>query len=75
LRARGLLDAKGALTPKGRRLREDLDSETDQLDQAPYLHLGAAGVRRLTELCERFTGAAARAGAYPAELVAFFTTG
>jgi hypothetical protein len=75
LRARGLLDGDGALTPAGRRLRAELDDETDRLDQAPYERIGAAGVAELTALCERFANAAARAGAYPAELVAFFTTG
>lgn len=75
LHARGLLDGDGALTPPGRRLREDLDNETDRLDRAPYEHLGAADVRQLSELCATFTRAAAAAEAYPAELVRFFTTG
>ncbi|WP_282695884.1 hypothetical protein [Streptomyces sp. CC208A] len=69
LRERGLLDADGELTENGVRLREELEETTDRLDTAPYEHLGAAGVERLTELGRGFLVAAAGAGAYPADLI------
>lgn len=31
-------------------LRKEIEDRTDRLDRAPYQHLGAAGVERLTEL-------------------------
>ncbi|MFD8009829.1 hypothetical protein [Streptomyces sp. NPDC058955] len=69
LRGRGILDADGELTEAGVRLREELEETTDRLDAAPYEHLGAAGVERLTELGRGFLVAAAGAGAFPADLV------
>ncbi|MFB7942169.1 SCO6745 family protein [Streptomyces sp. NPDC004779] len=69
LRERGLLDADGELTEAGGRLREELEETTDRLDAAPYEHLGAAGVERLTELGRGFLIAAAGAGAFPGDLV------
>ncbi|NML51508.1 hypothetical protein HHL19_15665 [Streptomyces sp. R302] len=69
LRERGYLDADGELTEAGKRLREELEETTDRLDAAPYEHLGAAGVERLTELGRGFLAAAAGAGAFPADLV------
>ncbi|WP_042429202.1 SCO6745 family protein [Streptacidiphilus anmyonensis] len=72
LRARGLMDAAGELTEAGVRLREDLEEETDRLDRAPYEHLGADGVARLTQLCEGYVLSAVMAGAFPAELLAVF---
>ncbi|QEV21406.1 SCO6745 family protein [Streptomyces alboniger] len=69
LRGRGLLDSEGELTEDGVALRRDVEAETDRLDRAPYEHLGAAGVERLTELGTAFIGAASRAGAFPADLV------
>ncbi|MEU3713211.1 SCO6745 family protein [Streptomyces catenulae] len=68
LRGRGLLDADGELTEAGIGLRKELEDTTDRLDRAPYAHLGAAGVARLTELGGAFTQAAMAAGAFPAEL-------
>ncbi|GAA3209952.1 MULTISPECIES: hypothetical protein [unclassified Streptomyces] len=68
LRARGLLDADGALTAEGVALREEIEAETDRLDRAPYEHLGAEGVARLTELGAGFARAAIGAGAFPADL-------
>ncbi|MGV9881389.1 SCO6745 family protein [Streptomyces sp. NPDC003006] len=70
LRGRGLLDGDGELTEAGVALRRDVEAETDRLDRAPYEHLGAAGVERLTELGTVFLGAALQAGAFPADLVA-----
>ncbi|WP_128436816.1 SCO6745 family protein [Streptomyces cyaneus] len=69
LRERGLLDDSGELTPKGVALREEIESETDRLDRAPYEHLGAEGVARLTELGAGFARAAVAAGAFPADLL------
>ncbi|OKI00662.1 hypothetical protein A6A06_17030 [Streptomyces sp. CB02923] len=69
LRGRGILDEAGALTDAGTRLRADLEDTTDRLDRAPYEHLGAAGVARLTELATGFVQAAMAAGAFPKELL------
>ena len=69
LRERGLLDADGELTERGTALREKIETETDRLDRAPYEHLGAEDVRRLTELAIGFARTAAAAGAYPADLI------
>ncbi|MEU1664903.1 hypothetical protein ABZ547_15025 [Streptomyces sparsogenes] len=69
LRERGLLAADGELTQAGTDLRKALEDETDRLDQAPYEHLGAAGVARLTELAGAFAKAAMEAGAFPADLI------
>lgn len=66
---RGLLDEQGELTEAGSALRAELEDHTDRLDAAPYEHLGAAGVERLTELGRGFLGAAAAAGAFPQDLV------
>ncbi|MEV4939456.1 SCO6745 family protein [Streptomyces zaomyceticus] len=69
LRGRGLTDADGELTEAGTALRAELEDHTDRLDAAPYEHLGAAGVERLTELGRGFLVTAAGAGAFPADLV------
>ncbi|MEU1802497.1 hypothetical protein [Streptomyces sp. NPDC019937] len=69
LRERGLLDEAGELTRAGLDLRESLEDDTDRLDAAPYEHLGAAGVARLTELAGAFTTRALEAGAFPADLL------
>ncbi|MEU6552328.1 hypothetical protein ABZ915_18890 [Streptomyces sp. NPDC046915] len=69
LRERGLLDGEGELAERGVALREEIERETDRLDRAPYEHLGAAGVARLTELGKGFAGAALAAGAFPADLI------
>ncbi|MFE0490936.1 SCO6745 family protein [Streptomyces griseoaurantiacus] len=66
LRGRGLLDGDGELTPAGAALRREIEAETDRLDRAPYAHLGAAGVERLTELAGGLAGRALAAGAFPA---------
>ncbi|NGN62445.1 hypothetical protein G5C51_00775, partial [Streptomyces sp. A7024] len=58
LRERGLLADDGTLTEAGMGLRKGLEDETDRVDAAPYEHLGAAGVERLTELAGGFAGAA-----------------
>lgn len=68
LRERGLL-ADGeelALTGAGTALRAEIEEATDRMDTAPYQHLGAEGVERLTELARGFLFTAAAAGAFPA---------
>ncbi|MEV5205133.1 hypothetical protein [Streptomyces sp. NPDC053720] len=69
LRGRGLLDAEGELTEAGVALRAELEEATDRMDAAPYEHLGAEGVERLTELARGFLFTAASAGAFPADLM------
>ncbi|MCX4782765.1 SCO6745 family protein [Streptomyces sp. NBC_01264] len=69
LRERGLLDSGGELTPEGAALREALETETDRLDEAPYEHLGAAGVARLAEIGGGLTVQAFVAGAFPGDLM------
>ncbi|MEU6141767.1 hypothetical protein ABZ848_15555 [Streptomyces sp. NPDC047081] len=69
LRERGLLDGAGELTEQGVALRAEIEAETDRLDRAPYEHLGAEGVTRLTELGRGFAGAALAAGAFPVDLI------
>ncbi|MDF6046292.1 hypothetical protein LRD69_30035 [Streptomyces sp. JH14] len=68
LRGRGLLDGEGELTEAGVALRAELEEVTDRMDAAPYEHLGAEGVARLTELARGFLFTAASAGAFPADL-------
>ncbi|MFD1274976.1 hypothetical protein ACFQ51_35600 [Streptomyces kaempferi] len=65
LRGRGLLDAEGELTQASTALRQEIEDRTDQLDRAPYEHLGAAGVERLTELAKGLLMTALAAGAFP----------
>ncbi|MDI3420687.1 SCO6745 family protein [Streptomyces luteolus] len=69
LRERGLLGADGELTEAGVALRAGIEDATDRLDAAPYEHLGAEGVERLTELATGFVGTALAAGAFPADLL------
>lgn len=69
LRERGLLTGSGDLTERGVALREEIEQETDRLDRAPYEHLGAPGVARLTALSGAFAQAAVAAGAFPADLI------
>jgi hypothetical protein len=69
LRERGLLGADGELTEAGSALRKEIEAETDRLDRAPYEHLGAAGVERLTELAGALLSTALAAGAFPEGMV------
>ncbi|WP_428935882.1 SCO6745 family protein [Streptomyces sp. ACT015] len=69
LRGRGLLDDEGELTAEGAALRTGVEEETDRLDRAPYEHLGAEGVARLTELTAALARTAAAAGAFPEGLL------
>ncbi|MFI6638286.1 hypothetical protein [Streptomyces sp. NPDC050504] len=70
LRGRGILASEGelTLTEAGEALRADLEERTDRLDAAPYEHLGAEGVERLTELGRGFLMTAVAAGGFPADL-------
>ncbi|GAA4892454.1 hypothetical protein ACFPM3_17255 [Streptomyces coeruleoprunus] len=68
LRERGVLDAQGELTEAGAALREEVEDRTDRMDLAPYAHLGAEGVERLTLLARGFLKAVAEAGAFPARV-------
>ncbi|MFJ8016051.1 hypothetical protein [Streptomyces sp. NPDC096339] len=68
LRARGVLDADGTLTEQGAALREQLETDTDRLDAAPYEHLGATGLARLAELGGAVVHKAMAAGAFPPDL-------
>ncbi|MFF8841257.1 hypothetical protein ACF08N_00780 [Streptomyces sp. NPDC015127] len=65
LRERGLLDAEGSLTEAGTALRNEVEAHTDRMDLAPYEHLGAPAVERLTELGRGFLLTAFAAGAFP----------
>ncbi|MFJ2830365.1 hypothetical protein ACIPC1_22855 [Streptomyces sp. NPDC087263] len=69
LRERGLLDAEGELTEPGEALRKEIEARTDRLDRAPYEHLGAAGVERLTELAKKPLLTAFAAGAFPEGMI------
>ncbi|MGV9451970.1 SCO6745 family protein [Streptomyces sp. NPDC003635] len=69
LRERGLLDEADELTERGVALRDGIERETDRLDRAPYEHLGADDVARLTELGSGFVRTALAAGAFPADLI------
>ncbi|MFC7303580.1 hypothetical protein ACFQVC_05030 [Streptomyces monticola] len=68
LQERELVGADGELTEAGEALRTDVELATDRLDAAPYEHLGAADVARLTELGKGFIGTALTAGAFPSDL-------
>jgi hypothetical protein len=67
LRERGLLDGSGELTPDGTALRREIEDITDRLDRAPYEHLGAAGVERLTALAGGFAQTILAGGGFPLE--------
>ncbi|MFF1448071.1 hypothetical protein ACFVYF_07935 [Streptomyces sp. NPDC058274] len=69
LRGRGLLDAEGELTEAGVALRATIEADTDRLDRAPYEHLGAAGVERLTELAKAVLTTALTNGAFPEGMI------
>lgn len=72
LHERGLVQLvdQGAatLTEEGVQLRRHIEAETDRLDRAPYAHLGAIGVERLTELASTLSLKAAESGAFPQDL-------
>jgi hypothetical protein len=59
-----------ALTEAGRRLRADLEAETDALSAAPWEHLGPERTGRVVELGKRLSTALVAGGAYPAGVFA-----
>ncbi|MFD7816765.1 hypothetical protein ACFV6E_28140 [Streptomyces sp. NPDC059785] len=69
LRERGLLDEAGELTEAGVALRRQIEAETDRIDLAPYTHLGAAGVERLTEIAKGLLFTALGNGAFPEDMI------
>lgn len=64
LRARGLLDASGALTGAGRDLRVEVEARTDVLADAPWAVLGDDAAR-LVALTEPLVRAVVAAGGLP----------
>jgi hypothetical protein len=69
LRERGLLD-DGGLTFDGAQLRESIEAATDELAEAPWLQLGAAGTDRLVELGRALSRQVVTSGAFPAAVFA-----
>jgi hypothetical protein len=69
LAERGLVTDR-TLTEAGQRLRADLETETDALSTAPWVHLGPERTARVVELGRQLSGTVAAAGAYPAGIFA-----
>jgi hypothetical protein len=65
LRARGLLDASGALTDAGRALRTQVESRTDEAAETPWRALGPERTGRLLELLTPMARAINAAGGVP----------
>lgn len=65
LAEQGVLDADGAVTETGRRLRADLEDATDRASSTPFSVLEDGEVGRLTELGRALTRRALAAGAFP----------
>lgn len=65
LRNRQLLDEQGALTEAGQALREEVESATDAMAMAPWRHLGADKLERLTTRGAELSHAVVKAGAFP----------
>ena len=66
LRARGLLDADGALTEAGQALRAQVEADTDRLAAAPWQLLGDDGTEEVIRIAKAMSRAVAAAGAFPA---------
>ncbi|HEV7688422.1 MAG TPA: hypothetical protein VGQ80_17735, partial [Acidimicrobiia bacterium] len=64
LRARGWLDAEGALTDAGRAHRQGVEDRTDALAMAPWEHLGPDGCDRLRVLGRPMSRAVVHAGTF-----------
>ncbi|MFR9777382.1 SCO6745 family protein [Micromonospora sp. MS34] len=64
LAARGLVDADGAATDAGWRLRDEVERRTDELAAAPWRALGPA-VGRFAQLVAPLTGAVVATGMLP----------
>lgn len=69
LRERGLMDAEG-LTAAGVALREQVEAQTDRLDDAPARRLGPERTLRLTELGKGLSRVVVANGAFPAGVFA-----
>ncbi|MFC7640226.1 hypothetical protein ACFQX6_03685 [Streptosporangium lutulentum] len=67
LASRGLLDANGAATEAGRRLRDQVERMTDDLAAGPWRALGEQRADRLAELSLPFLGAIFQTGMLPAQ--------
>ncbi|NGO68841.1 SCO6745 family protein [Streptomyces boncukensis] len=67
LAERGLVDADGKATERGRQLRDDVERTTDELAAEPYRALGAEGCARLAELNRPVFGAVLETGLLPAQ--------
>lgn len=65
LQARGLMDGD-ALTEEGTAMRETVELETDELDRAPWEHLGPERTARLVELGKGLSRTVVGSGAFPA---------
>lgn len=65
LQKRGLMDGD-ALTEQGAAMRASIEAETDELDAAPWEHLGVDRTNRLIELGKGFTRAIVANGAFSA---------
>ncbi|GAA4569747.1 hypothetical protein GCM10023176_26970 [Micromonospora coerulea] len=66
LAARGLVDADGVATDAGRRLRDEVETRTDELATAPWRALGPA-VGRFAQLVAPVTQAVVASGMLPAQ--------
>lgn len=66
LQERGWLDAEGAFTAEGRRVHEEVESETDALAQPPYDAAGAGVAARLHALMRPLSDRILGSGAIPA---------
>ncbi|MGI5351184.1 SCO6745 family protein [Streptomyces sp. CA-250714] len=64
---RGLLDAEGTATERGRELRDEVERTTDELAAAPYRVLGEDGCARLAELNRPAFMAVIESGLLPAQ--------
>lgn len=64
LRERGLLDASGALTDRGRVHREEVEARTDELAAPPWDRIGRERADRLRALVRPFSSALVEAGTF-----------
>jgi hypothetical protein len=67
LAERGLLDGAGALTEAGQQLRAGIEDETDDMDAAPWQHLGEPGTLEAIRIGKDLTRAMLAAGALPSQ--------
>ncbi|MBO8190728.1 hypothetical protein ITI46_03280 [Streptomyces oryzae] len=67
LRERGLVDAEGTATERGREVRDEVERLTDELAAGPYRVLGEDGCARLAELNRPAFTAVIESGLLPAQ--------